>query len=504
VSAAHLAAPGVAGRWRRLVAPGALVLVLGGVYAHSLLPGTGHSHDTAEVQFAAHLLCVTHPTGYPSYLLVGHVFSHTLPFGTPAYKANLLSAVFGVLAALVLRRLLRRLGARELVAWAMAVAFGLTPTFWRFSVVAEVYSLNLLFVALISDQLLKWRHTRRDRDLLVACAFYVASFGNHLTMITLLPAFAFFVLATRWRVVGEWKLASAVGGLILIGLLPYGYPVIRSLDPATPYLAHSVTSPGQLWGYATGSSFRGDMFAFTTSQLLLERLPMFARFLWHECAPLVPLALVGFVALADRVTLVYLGLVGLGQLVFALGYSIGDVDNYFIPIYFVAAVLAGVGLERIFSSRAGERVPAVLCLSLPLALGCYHRAEVERRKQPELAEPMRELLEASRTGALIVARYNDYVQLLYLTLAEKRGGPRVFVGSGIAEADIVAYVRDGQPLYLAPLRQWAPVGLPVYSTQLGLRPGLRAAGLGVEMVRPGVFRIDPAASGAGLAKGGLE
>ncbi len=483
-------ASGRGGRLRGIAAELALVLVLGGVYVQTLLPGPGHSHDTAEVQFSAHLLCVTHPTGYPTYLLLGHAFSRLVPLGTPAHRANLLSALFGVLACLVVRRLLRRLGARELVAWATAVALGLTPTFWRFSVVAEVYSLNLLFVALVSDALVRWRRTLRDRDLLLACALYVASFGNHLTMITLLPAFAFLVLATRWRVLVQWKLACAVGGLILLGLAPYAYPVVRSLDPDTPYLAQSVTNLTQLWGYATGSSFRGEMFAFTPSQMLFQRLPIFARAFWHECAPLIPLAVLGAATLADRITAVYLGLLFLGHVAFALGYAIGDFDNYFIPAYFATAALAGVGLEWILSSRAGRRVPAVLCLSLPLALGVAHRGEVERLKRPDLAEPMRRLLVDSRDGALIIARYNDYMQLVYFTLAEKLGGPSVFVGSEVRVDDIVAYLREDRALYLPPLRRWAPPGLPVYCTRLGLRPALKAAGLGVKMVRAGVFRID--------------
>ena len=55
---------------------------------------------------------------------------------------------------------------------------------------------------------------------------------------------------------------------------------------------------------------------------------------------------------------------------------------------------------------------------------------------------------------------------------------------------MVAYVRDDRPLFLEPLRKWAPPGLPVYCTRLRFRPQLKAAGLGVEMVGPGVFRID--------------
>lgn len=479
-----------AARLRGLIATASLVLVLGAAYVHTLLPGPGHSPDTAEVQFSAPLLCVIHPTGYPTYLLLGHAFSRVVPIGTPAYRMNLLSAVFGVLGCLVLRGLLRRLGVRELLAWAIAAAFGLTPTFWRYSVVAEVYSLNLLFVALVSDRLLKWRSSRRDRDFLAACAVYVLSFGHHLTMVTVLPAFAFVVVATRWRVLLEGRMVGAVAGMILLGLVPYAYPVLRSLDPGTPYLAYSVTNLAELWGYATGATFRGEMFAFTIPQLVSERVPMFARFLWHDCAVFIPFAVVGAVALADRVATGYLGLVFLGHVAFALGYAVADVDSYFIPAYFTTAVLAGVGVERILSSRAGRRVPPALVLALPLALGAWHRGEVQRMRGVELAEPMRELLEDTRAGALIIARYNDYMYLLSYTLVERLGGPSTYLGCEIEAEDIVAYVRDRRPVYLAPLRKWAPPGLPVYSTRLDLRPALKAAGLSVTMVRPGVFRVE--------------
>jgi hypothetical protein len=103
---------------------------------------------------------------------------------------------------------------------------------------------------------------------------------------------------------------------------------------------------------------------------------------------------------------------------------------------------------------------------------------------------MRQLLEDSRDGALIITGYNDYMYLLYFTLAERLSGPSVFVGCEIETADIVAYVRDDRPLYLVPLRKWAPPGLPVYSTRLHLRPELKAAGLAVKMLTPSLFRID--------------
>lgn len=469
----------------------ALTLVLGAVYGATLLPGAGYSGDTAEMQFSGRFLCVTHPTGYPTYLLLNHAFSFLVPVGSLAFRANLLSAVFAVLTCLVLRRLLLRLGTRETVAAATALAFGVTPTFWRFSLVAEVYTLHALFLALVIEGLVRWRQSGRRRDLIVACGVYAISFGNHLTMVTLLPAVVFLVVATRWRVVVEWRSVAPVGGLILLGALQYAYPVWRSLDPETPYLSANVTSLPDLWAYATGAWFRGAMFAFTAGQLVLERVPLFARHWVEDCGPLLPFFALGLLGFKDRVVAGFIGLAFLGHLAFALNYDIGDIDAYFIPSHLVTALVAGLGLEWLVSRDGMRRVPAVLCLVLPLVLGVVHWTKVKAARGADKADAMRALLDEVGERAFIVARYNEYLYLLYYALAEGRAGPQVFIGYDIPVEDIVAYVEQDRPVYLRQLRTWAPTGLPVYSTKLSQRPAFRAAGLNVRLDRRGAYRIEP-------------
>jgi hypothetical protein len=251
-----------------------------------------------------------------------------------------------------------------------------------------------------------------------------------------------------------------------------------------------VTSLAELWAYATGASFHGSMFSFTPQQLLLERIPLFARHLWADCAVLLPAAALGIVSFKGRVAGAFLGLALAGHLVFSLGYAIGDVDVYFVPAYLITAVAAGVGVERLLALPGARRVPALLFLAVPLGLGIFNWNEVEVATGPETAQPMRELLEETRDGALIVARYNDYMYLLYFTLVERLGGSSVFVGHEVSAPEIVAYLQEGRPVYLAPLRRWAPPGLPVYSTRLELRADLKAAGLRVTMTRPGVFAVE--------------
>lgn len=488
-------------RIRTWSAPIVLALCLGGVYGVTILPGAGYSPDTAEMQFSGPLLCVTHPTGYPTYLLLLYAFSRMLPMASPALCANLFSAVCSVLACVVLRRLLLRLGTREVVATATSLAFGLTPTFWRLSIVAEVYSLHVLFLAMVAHGLLTWRQTGRRSDLILACALYALSFGNHLTAITLLPAFTFIVLATEKQVVTDWRVVVPVTGIVILSALQYAYPLWRSLDPTTPYLSVTVTNAADLWRYATGAMFQSVMFAFSPAEVLFERIPLFARHWWADCTVLLPLGLLGLVSLKDRRYCAFVCLIAAGHLTFALNYDISDIEVYFAPVYFVTAVLAGVGLERSLSRPWARRLHPALCLTLPLAFCLAHWTRVEAAKGADLAEPMRELLGDVKDGALIVARYNDSMYLLYFTLAEGLGGSSVFVGQDLSVEEITAYLDRDQAVYLPHLRKWAPPGLPVYCTRLDLRPALRAMGLHVQMVRAGVFRISTGKEAASLAGG---
>jgi hypothetical protein len=49
-------------------------------------------YDGGDLTTAAYTLGIPHPTGYPTYMLVGHIFAQ-LPVGDVAYRLNLLSAL---------------------------------------------------------------------------------------------------------------------------------------------------------------------------------------------------------------------------------------------------------------------------------------------------------------------------------------------------------------------------------------------------------------------------
>ena len=115
--------------------------------------------DAAMLQAHAYALGITQPTGYPTYTMLAHLFTY-VPFGDSAYRTNLASAVFGAATVFVLFLVGLRLSGRIFAAAIGALALAVGNTFWSQAVIAEVYTLNTLFVSLVILVLLVWRDIR--------------------------------------------------------------------------------------------------------------------------------------------------------------------------------------------------------------------------------------------------------------------------------------------------------------------------------------------------------
>lgn len=457
---------------------------------------------------AGRLLGTTHPPGNPGYLLLNHAFTGLFPLGSVATRANLLSAVCAVGAALLSFAALRRLAVPPGYAAAAVAAVGVTPTWWRYAVVAEVYALHLLFLSAVFWALVRWPRTRRDRDLYLACGLYAFGFGNHLSLITVLPAFAYVVWSTDRAVFVDRRRVAVVAGLITLAALQYLYPLWRSRVPSTPYLAVSTPDLDTLIPYVTGRDFHAAMFAAPLDEILRKKLPGWLRLWAAECGPLLPFAVLGALRWRDRASGGFLLLTALGTVAFALGYEIVDIEAYYLPLYWVTTLWAAAGMADIAerwsaSGPRGLRPAWLLAAALPLGLAPLHWDRVQREKRPDAARRVEEFLQAAEAGqaprALVVAGYHEYQYLLYYLLIEDRGGGRVFPERMASVDELRAYLASPTPLYQRHLRRWIPPGLPVYCTK-GLREDLfRAAGLRTDRVGWNLYRITLAEAGDGRA-----
>jgi len=125
-------------------------------------------------------------------LLLNHTFTKLWPFGSIAYRANLLSALCAVGTCLFLFLTLLELEVRPVLAALVGLVHGLTKIFWSHAIVAEVYTLNTLFTAIMLFFLLRWYERIQLQALLAALFFFAISLGNHLLMLPVAPALAAF------------------------------------------------------------------------------------------------------------------------------------------------------------------------------------------------------------------------------------------------------------------------------------------------------------------------
>jgi len=162
-------------------------LLLFASYIATLYPTISPYRDSGDLISAAWTLGIAHPPGYPLYSLLGKIFLIIVPFGNPAYKMNLMSAIMGALGLTILLKQFRIPLLRLLI-----FSLGFTLPYWRLSIVSEMYSINAFFLALIVFAVFKIFNSvsapseMRRYAGLIFFIIGVAS-GNHLTIILSLP-----------------------------------------------------------------------------------------------------------------------------------------------------------------------------------------------------------------------------------------------------------------------------------------------------------------------------
>jgi hypothetical protein len=177
------------------------------IYIFTLCP-TVFWWDSGEFIANIAVLGIPHRPGFPIYVLLGKVFAF-FPFSNFAMKINLLSALFSAFSLLIfyfafweiLYLFFPRLAQKKTEAIVSASAFvlilGFSYSFWMQAVRAEVYSLNILFFALLLFLSLQYLKTNYLKYIYLFFFLLGLGLGNHhLSLLSTTPALFFLLLCS--------------------------------------------------------------------------------------------------------------------------------------------------------------------------------------------------------------------------------------------------------------------------------------------------------------------
>jgi len=309
--------------------------------------------DSSELTTAAYHLGIGHSPGYPTYMLLGYLFSH-LPFATVAFRMNLMAAFFGALAVALSYLAFRRITLSRLGAFLGAAAFAFTASFWDLTTEAEVYTLHSAFVAAIILLLLKWSQTRRPHLGWVALLCGL-SLGNHALTALLLPGVILFVLLARGIRNLHWKPILITAAAFLLGISIYLYLPIRGPANAPPRINNPHTLQ-EIITHVTAPCYRDVMFTYPLLRVVGRLYVYGGRLLREVSWAGIVLGLAGLALLwrRNRKILLLLGLLFGLNIFYAVNYGIFDIYSYYITSFWVWCALIGLGGE--FAVSCGERL----------------------------------------------------------------------------------------------------------------------------------------------------
>lgn len=331
---------------------------------NTLLPGLGY-WDTAEAQVVPPVMGTFHPTGFPSYVLLGWLASVLLvPLGEPAFRMNLLSALLASGSAALTVALVRQLTGRTLLALAIALAFGTVPIVWRLATHADAHMLHLFLAAVLLVLLLGWerrsrrRDPRRDRWLVAAAVVYGVSLGNHTLTLLLAPGIGLFVAAVEPRVFTRPRLLALVSAALIATVVLLYLQLPLRAGPFRAPLVYGDPSTWEAFRYVVlAEQFRTSL--YEPFERLPEKFADLVRLGEAQLGPLLFLVPFGFLATLIRRPR-YALLTGVGFAVtvwFAASYVNADIERY----YLVPALLALTWIAIL----AGSLIDAVLAFADP-------------------------------------------------------------------------------------------------------------------------------------------
>jgi len=319
--------------------------------------------DSGKLVAAAYTWSIAHPPGYPFYMLLGGILTHTVPFHTVAWRMGLLSSLSMALSVYILWKTIFFITKSKMSASIGSILYGLLYPVWLYAMVPEVFGLFSLFSLLIVYVFLRYVETKKRQWFFLLAFLSGLSLTHHHLIILLLLSIGITLFFQKKSLVLSLKpYVLTILALFFFGFSFYLYaPIVSSRYP--PFDWEHPASPIGFFRLITRASFGTFKASYGTGQSFLDRGLNLLTFFQYTLKDL------GIISIG----LFFIGLYGLGKkkrfiffffsvyvtlLLFFFFYagfpvnsdfSLGTIERFFIVPYQTIALLTGVGVWCVLS-----------------------------------------------------------------------------------------------------------------------------------------------------------
>ena len=380
--------------------------------AATRLTNANYGSDGGDLLAAVLTQGVPHPTGYPSYILLGIIFQF-IPISTPVFRAVLASLIPASLAAGLLTgwigHMIRSSTFLALSVSALTgIAWGIAPILFSQAVIIEVHGLQALVVVSVLWWItLNLEYAKgTDPKWLLGLSFLIGlGVGNHLTILLLAPV-GLLALALMVRRSRSWRLLFAQISLTIAGMLVYVYLPIRAQAYPAINWGNPQTWQGFFW--ETGAvPYRTFLFSASPMEVV-ERIRSTTGLLMDQFGALGLVAgIIGmiqyqFVTKWLRWGLIWIFLV---FFTFTVIYNARDSMVYIIPAVMVYAIWIGLACLTLWELKwkhfpVGSVLVGVLAISILIRVPAT-LTRLDPRSQDQPASYAEQLMDTAPFNAIV-------------------------------------------------------------------------------------------------------
>ncbi|MDP2437407.1 MAG: DUF2723 domain-containing protein [archaeon] len=344
--------------------------------------------DAGELIVSAHQLGTAHPPGYPTWTLLGHLFSRLtsfLPDKSVVWCVGLSSALCSALSGVFVLKTVALLTGGGWTAGLLAAGLLLcSPQVWTYSTHAEVFPLNNLFVAALLYATARWdaifrRYQQRGQRFADAsrvlsatkASAFLCGLGmsnQHTFVVFMVPTVAVVGIRAFRLLTRRFSTLLSLAAFFLLGMAPYLYLPLSQM-PVKPYSWGDTSTLGgiaDLFLRRDYGTFR--LHSSFDSEPLSARLLLFLGELSASSLHLgVPLALIGLLVLFRRtptaavayalsMALYLFGFLSLCNMPTDTPLTLGVMLRFFMQPNVACFVWIGVGIHALASCVFARRL----------------------------------------------------------------------------------------------------------------------------------------------------